>query len=565
MSLAKVKKAVEEFLSTDSPEVLSIKGGWGVGKTFFWNLFIKSASQDPKYKFERYAYVSLFGISSLDELKFTIFGQSIKKSQVGASISIDNLKQNANDLAEHLSIKTIHGFLSFLLRIPFFRNYGSELIQPASFLLVKDMLICLDDFERKGNQLSAKDILGLVSLLKEQRNCKVILIFNDSKIEGIDQEDYKKFREKVIDVEVIFNPYAKEATSLVFPDNSGIHKQIRDFSIELGINNIRILKKIERAAKSVEKLLRNFESEVLQQAFKTLTLLGWTYYSNNEPFYEYIKSRHAMYMIKKDKTPQEEGWDALLSDYEFGYIDEFDLALANVIETGYIDEGSFLEGAQKVNAQIIVRKSQNSFNNAWDLFFNTFADNEDELVSALEKGLKENAEYISPNNLNSTVHLLRDLGKGHLASELIDAYIEKNKTKPKLFDLDNYSFFKDIDDDELISKFKLSFNKTKETKTLDDIVRGIAERNGWGGADEEVLFAASENDFYQIFKRYEGNLKSYVNACLRFGRLSPATDQQKAIAEKARDALIRIGRENNLNRIRVRRLGISIEDSDTSL
>ena len=41
MSLRIIEEAIREFISTESAEVLSIKGGWGVGKTFFWNKLIK--------------------------------------------------------------------------------------------------------------------------------------------------------------------------------------------------------------------------------------------------------------------------------------------------------------------------------------------------------------------------------------------------------------------------------------------------------------------------------------------------------------------------------------------
>ena len=75
-----------------------------------------------------------------------------------------------------------------------------------------------------------------------------------------------------------------------------------------------------------------------------------------------------------------------------------------------------------------------------------------------------------------------------------------------------------------------------------------------GRSDEEVLQAASGKIIvYQIFKTQEGrNLNSYVETCL----------QIKASAEKAKGALLRIGQENNLNRIRVRRFGVSIEDNE---
>ena len=97
---------------------------------------------------------------------------------------------------------------------------------------------------------------------------------------------------------------------------------------------------------------------------------------------------------------------------------------------------------------------------------------------------------------------------------------------------------------------------------MEDVIRHIAERDGWGGSDEEILSAATEEDFYKIFKMKEGkDLSAYVDVCLQFGRFVDATEQQKAIAEKAKNALMKIGQESNLNRIRVRKYGISIDNN----
>jgi hypothetical protein len=262
-----------------------------------------------------------------------------------------------------------------------------------------------------------------------------------------------------------------------------------------------------------------------------------------------------MYVPKipeEKKTLEQQKWEALLNDYGFSYyLDEFDIVLAKIIETGYVDEESLLAEAKKVNAQIIANKSRNSFSNAWRLFHDTFAQNEDELVESIKKALKENAEYIDANNLNGTVRLLRDLGKGDLASELIDTYIEKNKYQPEFFNLNNFPFFHDIDDKELISKFNLTYNETKEIETLEDVLRNISGKSGWGGSDEEVLKAASEEDFYKIFKSQEGrHLSSFVKTCL----------QIPASSENARKALLKIAQESILNRIRVKRY-ISLEEN----
>jgi hypothetical protein len=45
-------------------------------------------------------------------------------------------------------------------------------IQSVSFYSLRKAIICIDDFERKGKNLDAQDIMGLVSFLKEQKNAK---------------------------------------------------------------------------------------------------------------------------------------------------------------------------------------------------------------------------------------------------------------------------------------------------------------------------------------------------------------------------------------------------------
>jgi len=65
MSVEVIKDQIFHFLSSEEPEVMAIKGEWGVGKTFSWKKFLKDANSENKINLERYSYVSLFGINSL--------------------------------------------------------------------------------------------------------------------------------------------------------------------------------------------------------------------------------------------------------------------------------------------------------------------------------------------------------------------------------------------------------------------------------------------------------------------------------------------------------------------
>lgn len=78
MTVATVKTVATRFLKHDKPEVLALKGAWGVGKTYAWNQLVLETKGE--IKMDSYCYISLFGISSISELRTAIFTkmQSVK-------------------------------------------------------------------------------------------------------------------------------------------------------------------------------------------------------------------------------------------------------------------------------------------------------------------------------------------------------------------------------------------------------------------------------------------------------------------------------------------------------
>src|SRR5688572_5527002 len=148
MSLQMVEAEIAKFLTTERAEVLCINGKWGVGKTYSWNRLLKNACSSHRIALKSYAYVSLFGINSLDQLKFSIFENTVAAEDAGIEASIESFQTNADAVMNRLGRKA----LPFLQSTPVVRNYASAL-QSLSFLSVRNCIVCVDDLERKGNQL----------------------------------------------------------------------------------------------------------------------------------------------------------------------------------------------------------------------------------------------------------------------------------------------------------------------------------------------------------------------------------------------------------------------------
>ena len=149
MSVEKTKKVVRDFLLNTSAEVLSIKGAWGVGKTYFWKEAIAQIKDDSNFCRNHYCYVSLFGMASLAQLKATIFETYEHKSEIGKGFSFDNLMKKFPKYGRKNS-----AFISRILEKLINRYIPEEISAPvlsSTFHLVKNILICIDDFERKSD------------------------------------------------------------------------------------------------------------------------------------------------------------------------------------------------------------------------------------------------------------------------------------------------------------------------------------------------------------------------------------------------------------------------------
>lgn len=557
MSSKTAMKVVGDFLSDASGKVLAIKGSWGVGKTHFWRKEVAKEARKKDSSISKYSYVSLFGISSIDQIKFAIFENLVDKSQVDSQISIENIKSNADHVAARLGRKLFR----LLQGLPYLNEYGTVL-QSVAFYSVTDALVCLDDFERKSDSVSAKDILGLVSLLKEQRGCRVVLIFNEGSLNDFSKKEYEEFREKVIDVEVFYEPTPSESASLVFED-SEIGNVLSGHAISLGITNIRILRKIQTTAKELAFFLSGFEDEVSKQAMQSLVVLMWSFYSKSEatPPFGYVKD-HRLRLFK-DNGPVEDkisrGWSAILNRYGYISSDEFDLEIAGIVERGYINEVSLMNAANELNMQAKANRSRESFQGAWDLLHNSFEDLTEEIVRRLQEAPATAMKHVGFADLHSSVRLLRELGHDNSASRLIDQYVEANSTNRARFDLKNYPFSGDISDPELVAIFEQKYSELREFVTAEQVLQRVSSKNGWSSSDESVLIAAGKDELKRIFLTTRGkDLVQYIEFCLQFSRSSEDSDPRREIAKSAIAALFEIAETSPLNAIRLRRYGLTV-------
>jgi hypothetical protein len=567
VSLELVEAQIRAFLKADTPEILAITGAWGVGKTFIWNSILLSAKKQNRIALEEYSYVSLFGISSIDELKLSIFMQTGPTKDIGS----EDDSSSANFIERIIANMRGRKSVPHLKNLPYLKNFWS-VIQTASFLSLTKTIICLDDFERMGEKLSAKDVLGLVNFLKEQNQCKIALVFNEEKLRDDALADLRDFREKVIDIQLVFAPTASECTKIALSDDE-ISLKLKEYVERLGINNIRVIKKIERLARIIVSHLGLLEKEVTNQALKSLTLFAWSRFSGPglAPDYEFIKKTKYDFKLlwsnDEDKNTEEneqnQKWSAILLGYDFYACSEFDLQVADIVERGYVDKTTFVVEAQKLNEQIKLSGSTYSFNEAMEFVYQSFDDNEEEVVKKLSESVRNNIKYLRPLDLDAAVRILRKLEKDALADTLIAEYVNTRADEPQLFSLRASRILAaNLTDQKLITAFSNAdeSQKQKRRMTLRGVLDKIVEKNGWDPDDELFLSKVTSDQYESLFKEERSSkLADYIAVCLSFGQFVNAPPEYKAIASNAVTALKKIGKQNRLNALRIESLGVTPE------
>lgn len=569
MSTTAANKAMQQLIASENPEVLCVRGRWGTGKTYSWDHQIKAACSNNSSSKKYYSYVSLFSLNSIEELRYAIFENTTVISDGKTRADLDTFHSWQKQLQTKKIVKIVS-------KIPIIGNIGgSALPALVSLMAIRNQIICIDDIERKGSALSIADILGLVSLLKEQRQCSVVILMNDGELDEEQQILFQKFSEKVVDRSVAYIPTADECAKIAKLKSDSLADTSDQLSRKLGITNIRVMRKIERTIRELNPLLAEYHPNVFESAAASVALfVASNLKASAAPSLEFIASHYnsAQFSSSPSKADwSEEGltiteesvgaWVAFLNSYGYLNTSDFDLYLIDCVKNGFFPEDETKKHGAKENTRLVAQDAEGSFHEAWRDYHDSFEDNGPKVLNRLYKSFMKNYEYITPLNLSGTIRLFKELGEHDRAMEILNHYVQNRAQDRALFDLAGYAFASEIEDEDVISVFEKKYHELKSPLP----VRGmLLELKGNYHSEYIANLRSTPVEEYVIaFKEAKGrDLREMINGCLQFKSLSNANEDQLEISSRAIKALKIIGKESTINARRVAKYGIIVDPSD---
>lgn len=496
-----IQKTIDGFLSAKASSAIVLQGKWGVGKTYFWrHRILKDATAEPWR--QRYSYVSLFGINSLSELKASL-------SIATAEFDIDAQSQwRLKRSLTRLWWKGQRWVGDLIQFVPKFGDKAGKLYERASFYAVRDRVICLDDVERRGSALGLRDVLGLVSYLVEDRNCRVVVILNNGRLSEVDQSIWNDNKEKVFHGELNYSPTLRETIALGLSEDFQEPWYESAFSHleSLGVSNIRL---IQRTSRALRLVVDSAGKDMLQpitvdHISKVLSLLAYSAFGSGDgapPFDMVLRVTGQSRIVSavagssKDATAQEKEFEEAIRKYGLYLYTTLDRELVHTIREGFPDIDKLRAAVHEFQADAESRRLKDLWHDAWRTYHDTLQDNSGEIVAAMRQAWPPVSRMEAAHSLQSLARLLRFLGESELASSYIKIWVDQRKPNgAKEFDERVIQSYSPVDDEEIRSLIAAARDDLEEIISLEDAF------NMWMEDDHRVpeglvsVFAASSPD-----------------------------------------------------------------------
>lgn len=492
MSLKDAKQHLIQLLKDKEHKVIALSGRWGTGKSHLWREVQQEASESVV---RNAIYVSLFGLSDMNQLKFKAVQSAIPQAE--GQEKIRTALKGARKLLE-----TLHKGFSALDEV--------ALLAVPSILSGK--VIVLDDIERKHDKLSIEEILGFIDDFTQQNNSRFVLILNDDQLAN--RSVWDTLREKVIDQEIRLLTTAEEAFGIALKLTPSNYSEWIEKAISTcGVNNIRIICKVIRA---VNRVIgdRQLNGAVLARIIPSIVLLTAIHYKgiDDGPNFEFVlaagdEGEWEKFMEKDNNTQNDKGetqkakWNMLLKELDIYGCDEFEVLVVDFLETGQFETNKvskIIDRYSNESNELKARQSALEFMHSlwWDHRLS-----ESDLVKQAGK-LIPDAIHIDPYFVSELYSELESLPNGQaIGIQMIEKWIAHVRQQQGK-DIDSHSFGRKLHPDIESALEDMKINAQKKS-TIFDVCKYIRENKGWNTSHEMTMKTASADDFESTIRDLE--------------------------------------------------------------
>jgi len=523
---------LDEFFAHPQKKVLAIKGKWGVGKTFAWRAY---ASEKGHFRESAISYVSLFGANSITDIKRLI----LEKAE---PLKSKELRKAA---------KAAQSSFAFVRLVPKFSNFANA-AQYLADILLKNFVVCFDDIERRAASLELSTVFGLVSLLKEENNCRVVLIFNEDALNEGDQKTLKMYREKIIDLEFTYAPTVAENVALIF-DQTKYPFALPVFQL-LDIRNIRVFQQVAWNLDLFAPFTIKLTPAVRESFLRHVVVLTCLYHehANDIEFSDLAKFSYASFLIAKGQAKEESREGKLLARVDYGYSkpDEF---VVFFLQHGIVKEKELKDALATDDERERRSHIREKLMKIWSLLTANFQTSEKVLIKEFVEFLDNHATELSWGELSEICRVINELDSSVSTQVWTDAFILAQAGK---VDLPTINLYKQATTNPaLLAKLQARRSEMIHEQSIKSIVFRMILERGWSPEDVAALREYSEDNYADwLASETDERLLEILKQFQTIFNRNASETAHREIGIKLENALRRIGARSAIDSFRLRTL-----------
>ncbi len=498
---------------------------------------------------EKVVFISLFGVENVAELKIKIITGCLSDSLGGPSTG-----ESAKSAAAVIS-KILDGVAEKYLGTAVI----SDVVTNQVYNGIKETLFIFDDLERRGEGLKLVELLGVVTDLKERKNCSVLIITNEDVLSDNDRRELSNHSEKQVDQRIEFDSSPEAAGSLVFDGDTFEDACVRDAVIELGIVNIRNLNRIKT---KIEQLLHHANDEhddVKREIIRNVVLVTYCLYQTepDAPTIEFLRAFNRQKYFMRSITgsadpfdrsdlpnsPEEKAeqdreirWADQIGRYGYSGYDDLGKSIESYISQGWFDEPIFNKIIQNASKKAHNREIYDRYMDYWVNNWESLSVATPAFIDGLTSHCIEALDVLEIGNVDVSVRTLEELG-AKSEKELI---LEQIKSKSLFDDIDpSHVDLHSVKDPDLIELVLKNWSKKEETPLIDHIFERILD----GSQKQSDWLFLSTMTAEQLSEALLGRTKAGTL------RIVKQLSKFKSIAESSEQREEMINRTTNMKRL----------------
>jgi hypothetical protein len=496
VTLAKCRQNFIDLLADADNRVIALSGKWGTGKSYLWK-DVQATSTDDKVRDA--VYVSLFGLSSIAELKMKIAQGVLPKLEAGGMLA-ESIKNSVVG-AKKVLTSIFAGFSAL-----------DELALIAAPMMIKGRFIVIDDIERKHKKLSIDEILGFIDDSVQNLGCRILLILNSDELR--DKKLWELLREKVIDHELRLDTSPSEAFHIAVGLTSTAYAAHIKPAVEAcQITNIRLIRKIIRVANRLLANRAQLPPGVLSRVIPSTTLLSAIYYKGLEDgpdfdfvlgFEDSVVSMVARETEKRgeEETPEakaRERWLLLLDKLEIRATDEFEILVVDYLKSGLIEGAAVGLIIDRYLAEVRELAGRARVQEFFERCIWHPEITDAELVEELRAMLPDVGLWDMYKVTSLHDQAMRLVGGTGLARELVDGWLAASRQRypvgqePELDPDFNY-FGRPLHPD-IEAEIRAVQARKQSNATLLEVCRRVRDDHAWGRREETLMKSATPAEY----------------------------------------------------------------------